>query len=396
MAATNAVHNVADYGAAGDGKTDDTHAIDLAIAAASPASAPTGGIVFFPPGTYLISSPLTVQPGMTFQGAGWNTPGGETNVFAGSWIFVATDAGFSPILLQGSSGAVRNLGFNVTNQVSSGPPDNAQPMIYVTGANSLIEDVFLFNPYDGIVVTGTARAVIRRIFGQPLRSGIQIDNSEDTNYIDTVHFWSFWQTSGEAWDYERNNASAITLFRCDNPHISNVFASNYNIGLTLAASQYGRPHKVHLVNADFDDCMTGIHVNCPSQSGGDQVALQMANVTMQAPTDAGTGSYGMWVEAGPGNTLVQASNFRATACGANAIRIDAENVSFYGENISLEDWKGDAGFAITGSNSLAYLDLGFVAQSSVPGTKSFSPPSQFRMSQMYTPSAAPDGPSQGA
>jgi filamentous hemagglutinin family protein len=386
MPATNAVHNVTDYGATGDGKTDDTHAIDLAIAAASPASAPTGGIVFFPPGTYLISSSLTVHPGMTFQGSGWNTPGSETNVFAGSWLFVNSDSGFSPIQLQGSSGAVRNLGFNVTNQVTSGPPSDAQPMIYVTGANSLIEDVFLFNPYDGIVVTGTARAVIRRVFGQPLRCGIQIDNSEDTNYIDTIHFWSFWQTTGEAWTYERNNATAITLFRCDNPHISNVFASNYNIALTLAASEFGRPHKVHLVNADFDDCMTGIHINCPSPAGGDQVALQLANVTMQAPPDAGNGSYGIWVEAGPDNTLVQASNFRATDCGANAIRIDAQNVSFYGENISLENWKGDTGFAITAANSLAYLDLGFVAQSSAAGTKPYSPPSQFRMSQMYTPS----------
>jgi hypothetical protein len=151
------------------------------------------------------------------------------------------------------------------------------------------------------------------------------------------------------------------------------------------------PHKVHLVNADFDDCMTGIHVNCPSQNGGDQVALQVANVTMQAPADATAGSYGIWVEAGPGNTLVQASNFRATDCGANAIRIDAENVSFYGENISLENWKGDTGFSITGSNSLAYLDLGFVAQSSAPGTKTFSPSSQFRLSQMYTPSDGPGG-----
>ena len=391
MPPTNAFHNVVDYGAAGDGKTDDTHAIDLAIAAAAPASAPTGGIVFFPPGTYLISSPLTVHPGMTFQGAGWNTPGAETNVFAGSWIFVTTDAGFSPILLQGSSGAVRNLGFNVTNQFTSGPPDNAQPMISVTGANSLIEDVFLYNPYDGILVTGTGRAVIRRVFGQPLRSGIQIDNSEDTNYIDTIHFWSFWQTSGDAWSYERNNATAITLLRCDNPHISNIFASNYNVGLRLARSQYGVPHKVHLVNADFDDCMTGIHVNCPSQSGPDQVALQAANVTMQAPGDAGATSYGVWVEAGPSSTLVQASNLRATDHGANAIRIDAENVSFYGENISLENWKGDTGFAIAGSNSVAYLDVGFVAQSSAPGTKLFSPPSQFRMSQMYTPSSVPNG-----
>lgn len=46
-------YDVRDYGAAGDGATDDTAAIQAALAAASPS-----GAVFFPDGTYLVSSPL--------------------------------------------------------------------------------------------------------------------------------------------------------------------------------------------------------------------------------------------------------------------------------------------------------------------------------------------------
>lgn len=49
--------NVKDYGAEGDGSTDDTAAIQAAINAASVA----GGTVFFPAGTYCISSQLTVS-----------------------------------------------------------------------------------------------------------------------------------------------------------------------------------------------------------------------------------------------------------------------------------------------------------------------------------------------
>lgn len=53
----NKVYDVKDYGAAGDGVTDDTTAIQAAIDAAEAAS---GGVVFFPLGKYMISAVLTV------------------------------------------------------------------------------------------------------------------------------------------------------------------------------------------------------------------------------------------------------------------------------------------------------------------------------------------------
>ena len=94
-----------------------------------------------------------------------------------------------------------------------------------------------------------------RVFGQPIQFGIKIDNSKDTNYIDTVHFWVYWQDANTPESaYQLANGTAIGLFRCDNPLISNVFAYNYNVGLSLSNSPTGIPHKVHLVNADFDNC----------------------------------------------------------------------------------------------------------------------------------------------
>lgn len=56
--------NVKDFGAAGDGSTDDTAAINAAITAGSrcgqgcDSSTTTPAIVYFPPGTYSISAPL--------------------------------------------------------------------------------------------------------------------------------------------------------------------------------------------------------------------------------------------------------------------------------------------------------------------------------------------------
>ena len=56
--------NVKDFGAKGDGATDDTTAIKAAIAACAP-----GKIVYFPAGTYMISSTLNLNRNQTLEGA---------------------------------------------------------------------------------------------------------------------------------------------------------------------------------------------------------------------------------------------------------------------------------------------------------------------------------------
>ena len=62
-------YNVLDFGARGDGVTDDTAAIQSAITACQGQG---GGIVFLPPGTYLISSTLVISAdNVQVQGAGW-------------------------------------------------------------------------------------------------------------------------------------------------------------------------------------------------------------------------------------------------------------------------------------------------------------------------------------
>jgi hypothetical protein len=371
-------YNVLDYGATGDGTTDDTAAIAEAMTAAAPSSAPTGNTVYLPAGKYRVSSSLVVPPALTLMGAGWNTPGAQVNTFAGSWIFVEAGAGFSPVTVSGSGGAVRALGFNVPDQSTAGPPASAQPMVLVSANNALIEDICLYNPYGGIFINGGAQTAVRRIFGQPVQYGIIIDGSRDTNYIDTVHFWPYWQpTQTTVAAYQLANGIAIGLFRCDNPHFSNIFAFNYNKGLSLSSSSTGIPHKVHLMNADFDRCVTGIHVASPG-SAGSAATIQMVNVTIQSPTGPGIpAGNGIWVEAAAAYAMVQALNVRVSNSGLNAVRIDADNVNFYGENISLENWRGNGGFYISSASSFAHLGVGCT-----PGDAPYAPRSQFRRAQL--------------
>ncbi len=374
----NPFYNVRDYGAAGDGQTDDTAAISEAITAAAPSSAPTGNTVYFPAGKYRVSSSLAVPPALTLLGTGWNTPGAQVNTFAGSWIFVEAGADFSPVTVSGSGGAVRALGFNVPDQSTAGPPAPAQPMILVGANNALIEDICLYNPYGGIYINNAAQASLRRIFGQPVQYGVMIDGSRDTNYVDTVHFWPYWQpTTTAVGAYQLANGVAIGLLRCDNPHFSNIFAFNYNKGFSLSSSPAGIPHKVHLMNADFDRCVTGVHIGSPGAAGS-AATIQMVNVTVQSPTGPGVpAGNGIWVEAAAAYAMVQASNVRVSNSGLNAVRIDADNANFYGENISLENWHGDGGFYISSPSSFAHLGAGCT-----PGDAPYAPRSQFRRAQL--------------
>lgn len=57
------IYNVKSYGAKGDGSTDDTAKIADAITAAST----NGGIVYFPPGTYIVGSTLTFPSNVTAE-----------------------------------------------------------------------------------------------------------------------------------------------------------------------------------------------------------------------------------------------------------------------------------------------------------------------------------------
>jgi hypothetical protein len=59
--------NVLDFGAKGDNSTDDTAAIQAALAAC-----PMGGIVYLPAGAYRTSAPLTIPPAVTLQGTHTN------------------------------------------------------------------------------------------------------------------------------------------------------------------------------------------------------------------------------------------------------------------------------------------------------------------------------------
>jgi len=118
--------DVKNYGAVGNGIVDDTSAIQSAVTACVAAG---GGCVLFPPGTYLISSALSVSPssamGISFVGAGigasvlTGTAAAQHAISTGgSFLTALTLSGLSILHATNSTGAALNLGTSATVAVS--------------------------------------------------------------------------------------------------------------------------------------------------------------------------------------------------------------------------------------------------------------------------------------
>lgn len=79
---SNATLNVKEYGAKGDGTTNDQAAIQAAVDAASA----SGASIFFPTGNYLISTPVTIKSHLALLGTG---DGSRITATLGAFIWVA-------------------------------------------------------------------------------------------------------------------------------------------------------------------------------------------------------------------------------------------------------------------------------------------------------------------
>jgi len=272
-------YTVTTFGAVGDGKTDDTAAIQEALNAAAKAG---GGVVELPAGMYRIEAHLEIPGAVTLQGI-WQAPHHSSlpQDVTGTVLLALEGKGTEdgPALITLSqNAALRGITIHYPDQ----DIDNVVPYPWAirgTGMHSSIENVTFVNAYNGIDFRARHELhYIRNVFGLCLRRGIWVDNCTDIGRIENVHFNPhYWQRSpfpnaptGEKWqtliDYITKNGEGFIFGRSDWEYVHNTFCFGYNIGYHFIEGQSG-PMNGNFLGIGSDGSNVAVQVDAANPYG---------------------------------------------------------------------------------------------------------------------------------
>jgi hypothetical protein len=232
--------SVSDYGAKGDGVTDDTAAFNAAFAALPKG----GGTVSVPVGNYMIKTHISVPSSVTLEGV-WSIPTAFSQMKGSTLLAVegeGSETGPAFITL-GVNATIKGLTVYYPNQYAEKVAAYPWCVACAGGDNASIIDCLLVNPYQGVDfgTNASGRHYIRGLYGQPLRRGIFIDKCYDVGRIENVHFWPFWQWDEKSGirDWMWKNSEAFIFARADWEYVLNTFVFGYKVGYHFIASKDG-------------------------------------------------------------------------------------------------------------------------------------------------------------
>jgi hypothetical protein len=264
--------------ARGDGKADDTHAIQAALDAVG---AIGGGAVRLPTGTYLVKTHLVVPAGTSLVGVG-RAPQLYSDKEPGSTLLAVEGAGQPEgaafITLQGPDSTLEGIKVLYPNQVVADEPIPYPWTVRGGGDDISLINVLLVNPYQAVdlATRGGSRHYIRGLYGQPLFKGIWVDKCTDIGRVHDVHFWPFWSQDKKIIDFTSAKGTAFIFQRADWEVVENIFCWDYRVGIELSASKDGATNG-QMTDVDLDAVDIGIDAQSTQQPGVSFSNLAIAN-----------------------------------------------------------------------------------------------------------------------
>ncbi len=293
---------VQDFGAKGDGQTDDTAAFQKALDAAGEAG---GGVVLAPRGNYFFAGHLNVPKAVTLKGMWESVPshlglrnrGMPKPTDDGTCLLVTENRGQedgAPFITLNHNSTLKGVVLYYPEQNATNEPAAYPWAIAMRGKNPAVLAVEMLNPYNGIDAQHNERHLIRDVHGQPLRRGVLVDDIYDIGRIENVHFNPWWSMSPKLFQWQQEHGEAFIIGRSDWQYVYNTFCFGYAVGYKFIKTQKG------VCNGNFlgigaDDCFTAMVVeNCAPMalliSNGEFVSFHGPDPTMVRVESSNAGS----------------------------------------------------------------------------------------------------------
>lgn len=259
--------NVRNFGALGDGKTDDTAAFQKALDAAAKVG---GGVVYAPIGNYFFAGHLNIPQAVTLAGVWQSVP--AHNGIRDRGLPKPTDDGTTFLITEGAGNEnappfiTLNTNSTLKGVVLYYPQQNEDDIpkpypwaIAMRGKNPAVLAVEMLNPYNGIDATKNERHLIRDVQGQPIRRGILVDAIYDIGRIENVHFNPWWSMKPKLFRWQMENGEAFIFGKSDWQYVYNTFCFGYNIGYKFIRTKTGQCNG-NFLGIGADDCYTALVV----------------------------------------------------------------------------------------------------------------------------------------
>lgn len=317
--------NVKDFGAVGDGKADDTAAIQAALTKAK--AAEVGSSVSMPAGNYRVTKPLIVENCLLtgLSDGGWPADRGPMPTFR-------VDHTEGPCIVAKDAASVHGLNFQYDHKGEQARKFG--PAILLSGNGISVTNIRIAEPYDGIMADGVAnigRLNIENVFIISARNcGVYVTNTYDIPTLRNIEVWN-------PADYSQQHCVGFKLGRNDEIRMSNCFAFKCKTGFLFVKDKEGVTW----------GGMTGCSVD-----------FSVEGVVVEAASSIRINGGSFWAHAtsvrmaGPGNVIVSGADLRAN--GDSALIVRDGNITVTGCSIgkSGKDWPTVPAARIEGGNSV--------------------------------------------
>jgi len=237
------VLNVRDFGAVGDGKSDDTDAFRKAVAAATKLH--SGRTVVVPGGAYRLTSPLNITSTLLL------------GQYAGGWPAdshpmpsLMVDLPPSEACIVANAGAALH-GLCFAFATKNDPKRQFGPAVLLKGGGVSLTHLTLLNPTDGIMWDGSSnigRLNIENVFiVNAGKCGVFVAGTMDMSRLSNI----------EVWNYEQGLVSSCTGFKLgqnDEIRLSNCAVFSAAIGFHFIETPYPRTGEMGAIWGGMENC----------------------------------------------------------------------------------------------------------------------------------------------